>query len=86
MKNASQKTFDFTVSFCHQLTVGVLDIYGRNVVTTEGAEWRMHRKITSRPFSEKNNQLVHDESVRQTIQMMASWESQSKNGSFIVEK
>jgi cytochrome P450 len=86
MKNTSQRTFDFTVSSCHKLTVGILNIYGWNVVTTEGAEWRMHRKITSRPFSEKNNQLVHDESIRQTTQMMASWESQAQNGSLIVEK
>lgn len=33
----------------------ILDIYGRNVVTTEGAEWRMHRKITGPPFSERIN-------------------------------
>jgi cytochrome P450 len=64
----------------------VLNIYGRNVVTTEGTEWRLHRKITSRPFSERNNQLVHEESVRQTIQMMAAWESKIQDGTVIVEK
>lgn len=32
-----------------------INIYGRNVVTTEGKEWRLHRKVTSPPFSEKNN-------------------------------
>ena len=56
------------------------------MLTTEGAEWRLHRKITSRPFSEKNNQLVHDESIRQATQMMASWESKSTNGIYVVEK
>jgi cytochrome P450 len=65
---------------------GVLDIYGRNVVTTEGADWRMHRKITSRPFSEKNNQLVHEESVRQATQMMAAWQAESHNGAILIER
>ena len=64
----------------------VLVIYGQNVVTTEGATWRLHRKITSKPFSERNNQLVHDETVRQTIQMLSSWASTSQNGKIVVEK
>ena len=66
--------------------VGILDVYGKNVVTTEGSSWRLHRKITSRPFSEKNNQLVHDESVRQATQMMASWDQNAKNGAVLVNK
>jgi cytochrome P450 len=66
--------------------VEVLDIYGRNVVTTEGQEWRLHRKVTSRPFSEKNNQLVHDETVRQTTQMMNSWDSRAINGQVQIDR
>jgi hypothetical protein len=31
---------------------GVLDLYGRNVLTTEKEEWRLHRKITAPTFSE----------------------------------
>jgi len=31
---------------------GVLDLYGRNVVTTEGEDWRIHRRITGPSFSE----------------------------------
>jgi len=63
-----------------------LEIYGRNVVTTAGATWRLHRKITNKPFNERNNQLVHDETIRQTIQMLSSWESTSQNGKVVVEK
>ncbi|KAI1435535.1 cytochrome P450 [Xylaria sp. CBS 124048] len=37
---------------------GILAMFGRNVVTTEGAEWRMHRKVTSASFNEKNSALV----------------------------
>ena len=35
-----------------------IDLFGKNVVSTEGAYWRHHRKITSPPFTEKNNNLV----------------------------
>ena len=34
---------------------GVLDLFGRNVVTTTGQHWRAHRKITAPPFNERNN-------------------------------
>ena len=64
----------------------VLDVYGRNVVTTEGQEWRLHRKVTSRPFSEKNNQLVHEETVRQTEQMMQAWDSKAIDGEIHIDK
>lgn len=66
--------------------VEILDIYGKNVVTLEGPEWRLHRKITARPFSEKNNQLVHSETIRQATQMMASWEKKAVNGTVLIEK
>ena len=52
---------------------GGIDIYGKNVVSTEGAAWRHHRKLTSPPFSEKNNQLVWMESLAQTQLMLESW-------------
>ena len=64
----------------------ILDIYGKNIVTTEGAEWKPHRKITVKSFSEKDNKLVHEESISQASQMMASWESKCKNGSVVIEK
>lgn len=69
-----------------ELIAEVLDIYGRNVITSEGATWRLHRKITSRPFSERNNQLVHEESVRQALQMMESWELKSHDGAVTIER
>lgn len=30
----------------------VLDLFGRNIVSTEGEEWRAHRKITAPSFTE----------------------------------
>jgi len=50
-----------------------VDIYGKNVVTLEGAEWRRHRKITSPPFTERNNHLVWSESLFQAQTMLTSW-------------
>ncbi len=50
-----------------------VSIYGTNVVSTEGAMWRHHRKITSPPFTEKNNHLVWAESLHQAQSMLTSW-------------
>lgn len=52
---------------------GSLDLYGKNVVTLEGQMWRHHRKITSPPFTEKNNQMVWKESLYQAEQMLIHW-------------
>ncbi|RAL58574.1 hypothetical protein DID88_003350 [Monilinia fructigena] len=51
----------------------ILDIFGRNIVTTEGIEWRKHRKISSPSFTEKNNALVFAESCLQAQGMLKKW-------------
>ncbi|KAJ3511705.1 hypothetical protein NMY22_g15567 [Coprinellus aureogranulatus] len=43
---------------------GALSIFGTNVITAEGAEWKKHRKVCAPAFSEPNNRLVWDETVR----------------------
>jgi cytochrome P450 len=50
-----------------------VDLFGKNVVSTEGGVWRQHRKITSPPFTEKNNHLVWAESLHQAQSMVESW-------------
>lgn len=50
-----------------------LEIFGRNVVTTEGDDWVRHRKITTPPFNERNSALVWDESKRQATDMLKMW-------------
>ena len=50
-----------------------IKIFGNNVVTSEGQTWRQHRKITSPPFSEKNNHLVWSETLDQGQAMVNSW-------------
>ena len=48
-----------------------VDLFGKNVVSTEGAYWRHHRKIASPPFTERSNVLVWQESLHQGASMMA---------------
>ncbi|KAK5987447.1 Cytochrome P450 monooxygenase ORF6-like protein [Cladobotryum mycophilum] len=54
-------------------TYGVLKQFGENVLTTEGAIWRMHRKVTSSTFNEKNAALVFHEAIHQTQGMLGLW-------------
>jgi hypothetical protein len=56
----------------------MLDLYGKNVVTVEGAEWRRQRKITAAQFNEKSNAVVWKESVFQAGEMIKSWGENKK--------
>ncbi|KLO13107.1 cytochrome P450 [Schizopora paradoxa] len=46
------------------------EMFGRNIVGTEGDEWKRHRNIAYPAFSEPNNKLVWNESVRITMDMI----------------
>ncbi|KAJ4303235.1 hypothetical protein N0V90_002128 [Kalmusia sp. IMI 367209] len=50
-----------------------LDLYGKNLVSTEGTDWRMHRKLTAPSFGERNNELVFTESVHHTQSLLRLW-------------
>ncbi|EKM52717.1 uncharacterized protein PHACADRAFT_149600 [Phanerochaete carnosa HHB-10118-sp] len=39
-------------------------IFGGNIIASEGDEWKRHRKVAAPPFSERNNRLVWDETVK----------------------
>ncbi|KAK1220796.1 hypothetical protein PQX77_016408 [Marasmius sp. AFHP31] len=41
----------------------ILNLYGRNIITAEGDEWKKMKKIAAPSFSERNNRMVWDESV-----------------------
>ncbi|KAL2352110.1 cytochrome P450 monooxygenase-like protein [Cryomyces antarcticus] len=56
-----------------------VDIYGKNVVSSEGSNWRHHRKITSPPFTEKNNHVVWMESLHQAQAMLTAWVGKDGN-------
>ncbi|KAF4621313.1 hypothetical protein D9613_000776 [Agrocybe pediades] len=42
----------------------VLSFFGRNIVASEGEEWKKYRKISAPAFSDRNNKLVWEETVR----------------------
>lgn len=43
----------------------VVEVYGKNMLSSEGEEWKRHRRIVGPSFNEKSNALVFEESVRQ---------------------
>ena len=51
-----------------------VDIYGKNVVSSEGVMWRQHRKLVAPAFTEKNSQLVFNETLEQTEAMLDLWQ------------
>lgn len=51
----------------------ILAIFGRNMLTTEGAEWKMHRKGVSPSFNERNAAYIFGESIHQTKGMISQW-------------
>lgn len=51
----------------------VLNVYGKNLSTTDDEEWQKHRKVTAITFTDKNNELVWQESLKQTEGMLNYW-------------
>ncbi|KAH9905726.1 cytochrome P450 [Xylariomycetidae sp. FL2044] len=55
----------------------MLNIFGPNLSTVDGAQWKKQRKITSSCFNEHNNALVWSESLSQAGDMARYWVSSS---------
>ncbi|KAF1953538.1 cytochrome P450 [Byssothecium circinans] len=53
--------------------MAVLNVYGKNLSTTEDEEWQKHRKVTSITFTERNNELVWHEAIAQSKAMLDYW-------------
>jgi len=51
----------------------IVDIFGSSILTTEGSDWKRHRKIVAPAFSEKSNAVVWRETLRQTVGMINVW-------------
>ncbi|CAK7208559.1 hypothetical protein SCUCBS95973_000143 [Sporothrix curviconia] len=51
----------------------ILEMFGRNILTTEGSVWRFHRKATSASFNEKNAAHTFSEAIHQAQGMVAKW-------------
>ncbi|KIM80049.1 hypothetical protein PILCRDRAFT_822889, partial [Piloderma croceum F 1598] len=54
-------------------TVVLINIYGRNVINTDGDTWRLHRRVTGQAFSERLHRAMWQEGVNQARFMMESW-------------
>ncbi|KAJ3053297.1 hypothetical protein HK102_011729, partial [Quaeritorhiza haematococci] len=59
----------------------ILDVFGPNIVTTDGEDWRRFRRIAAPQFSEKNNKLVHDETVHTMHDLFRLWDRASSKTS-----
>lgn len=62
-----------------------LDIYGKNLVSTEGSAWRIHRKLTAPSFGEKNNELVFLESIHHAQCLLELWTGPDGRGNKTVK-
>ncbi|KAL9714733.1 hypothetical protein Ac2012v2_001392 [Leucoagaricus gongylophorus] len=53
------------------------DIYGKHIISTDGDMWKKYRRISSPSFSEKNNQLVWEETLRIVDDLIENvWDNQ----------
>jgi cytochrome P450 len=64
----------------------ILEIFGRNIVTTEGIQWKQHRKVSAPSFNEKNNALVFSEACNQAQGMLRNWLGGNKSGSKTIKE
>jgi cytochrome P450 len=55
-----------------------LNMFGPNVVTSNGEMWARHRRITTPPFNERNSSLVWKESLLQAKSILKIWAERSE--------
>ncbi|KAF1956845.1 cytochrome P450 [Byssothecium circinans] len=59
--------------------LAMLDVFGPNLSTLNGADWQRHRKCTAASFTERTNALVWTESLRQGQQVLEYWKNVDTN-------
>ena len=57
----------------------VIELFGQNVLSSEGSTWRAHRKATAPAFSEELHGLVWTETLQQTDKMLEAWQGRGNN-------
>jgi len=50
-----------------------LSFFGPSILTTEGEEWRRHRKVVARSFGETNHRLVWQETIKIMLDLFTHW-------------
>lgn len=58
----------------------VLNVFGHNIVTTNGDEWTKHRKVCTAAFTKSNLKLVRTATVQQASKLIDTWKSRIKEG------
>ncbi|KAK2593318.1 hypothetical protein QQS21_008961 [Conoideocrella luteorostrata] len=56
----------------------LLNVFGPNLSTVEGHQWKKQRKMTATCFNERNNQLVWLETISQAADMIRYWSSKTE--------
>ncbi|KAF8532951.1 cytochrome P450, partial [Trichophaea hybrida] len=55
----------------------IIDMYGSNLLTASDEDWPHHRRYIAGAFNEKNNNLVWEETLLQSGQMLSIWKSRA---------
>ncbi|KAI5861437.1 cytochrome P450 [Durotheca rogersii] len=55
----------------------VLNIFGPNIATAEGHQWKTQRRVATRCFNEQNNEIVWVESITLAGDMLRYWTSKT---------
>jgi hypothetical protein len=59
--------------------------FGPNILGSEGAEWRRHRRIASPSFNESNNRLVWDASIETVVGFFNKWIKEGNGATMTVK-
>lgn len=62
-----------------------VQIFGPNILGSEGAEWRRHRRIANPSFSESNNRLVWDTSIETIVGLFNNWIKEGKSTVLVMD-
>lgn len=63
----------------------LLNLFGPNIVSTEHDEWKRHRKVVAKAFTEPNNKLVWQETVGIMLDLFTLWELEGRANEVVVE-
>jgi cytochrome P450 len=57
----------------------VMNHFGRNMLSSEGADWKRQRKMVAPAFSERSNAFVWEQSLQQAQSMLTYWSTLEGN-------
>jgi hypothetical protein len=63
----------------------MFELFGQNILSTEGEEWKRHRKVVAKAFTEPNNKMVWQNTADIIFELFRSWEMDGNVDEVIVE-